>query len=149
MSGVVGGIMSWSKEFSEHVDYGFVINAQLNRIAEARSKLCGVEGCPSVASYSVEALNVYYHHVSTLYAILLPELRGDAGMYLEAVARIDYLKRGKPSDEVSKELNEIKEKLGTLNVLELIDKALEVMLVRLSEAGLLMRSRSVKVGVVR
>jgi len=158
-------------ESYEKVDYGYVINMQLNRIAEIRSKLGGID---EEGSYLVRVLNEYLFHVDTLFAILLPELRGDSEKYLVAAFRMGILEAKlrkikselewetkskeadkekveelkKRRDEIEEQLKKIKEEYGVKEVLRLVDKALEEMLKKLNEANLLLRGKTVKVGTV-
>jgi len=163
-------------ESYEKVDYGYVINMQLNRIAEIRSKLGGgvVGRYDSVGSYLVSVLNEYLFHVDTLSRILLPELRGDSEKYLVAAFRMGILEEElkdienelkwetkkdevdkekveelkKRRDEIEEQLKKIEEDYGIKSVLRLVDKALEEMLKKLNEANLLLRGKTVKVGTV-
>lgn len=237
-------------EAREKVDYGYVINMQLGKIADVRSKLGmmpSLEGpryLEKTDTYYLARVTEYYHHVRTLWAILLPELRGGSARYLDAVVRLDSIeselkeldsqrkkidaevesleneaeeldeklrieeqrsqnmplgyrrrygysglmivdrkselerRRNSISETLPKleekrraltkrleeckrrrnellkrrsqleaEMKSIEEELGTTNRLKLIDTALEEMLRRLNEAGLLIRGREVRLGV--
>ncbi|OYT54732.1 MAG: hypothetical protein B6U76_07120 [Desulfurococcales archaeon ex4484_217_2] len=108
----------------------------------------------------------YLLSVEALYAILLPELKANAEKYLD-LARLLYLyyreyfdKRRKHLDvsEVKKKIEDVKAKLPN-NVLEkissspsiyhwlafIVDLALEEMLKKLNEAGLLLGGKKVTV----
>lgn len=145
--------MSFKREVFEKVDYGAVINFHLNRVAEARSNLPVVKNLITPAGHSLSQLNRYFYAVDTLRAILLPNLRGGAERYLraarEALNIIDLLEDSPNPEEEERlrgALEELKRKFGTSDPLKLIDKALEEMLTKLNEAGLLLRDRWVAVG---
>jgi len=187
--------MSLVKEPKERVDYAYVINMQLNRIASIRSKM--MQEQPESAFHDILKRNAlwYLAHVEGLYAILLPELRGNARKYINIarklvriIDRIDALKKEKEDlersqndpflrkpesvyraklvkiEEKYEELkakrkalyNELPEEIRNLvensvfmyePVFYVVDAALEEMLVRLNEVGLLLSGKKVKVSV--
>ena len=175
--------MSLVKEFREKVDYTYVINIQLDRIGEMRSKIFQVQN-PLDDQPLKWSFLTYLSHVEALYTILLPELRGNARKYLKIARKLfiietkgynlsreleelkKYYKSKERIDEVEKQLNELKEEWEkTLKELSkdgveaettgflwarlayVVDKAVEEMLRKLNEAGLLLGGKKVMVGV--
>lgn len=155
------------REIRENLDYGAVINTQLSRIAYLRTNLYVViEGQLQRMISTEDGFRNYLLSVEALYAILLPELKANAEKYLD-LARLLYLyyreyfdKRRKHLDvsEVKKKIEDVKAKLPN-NVLEkissspsiyhwlafIVDLALEEMLKKLNEAGLLLGGKKVTV----
>ncbi|RLE87056.1 MAG: hypothetical protein DRN04_18660 [Thermoprotei archaeon] len=175
-------------ETRESVDYAYVINLQLDRIANMRSRIFQEPEKVPFKSLGVWGFLMYLSHVESLYAMLLPELRGDSGKYLKIAKTlywyetdIDRLEKKlkdleqyswtkrEEKEAVKAEIERLrKEKIRILNELPedvrenvrtikylwihfvyVIDKALEEMLKKLNEAGLLLHGKSVKIGVVR
>lgn len=160
-------------EVSEKVDYGYVINRQLDRIAEIRSKIFkSFEGDIFDNTAFNRALD-YISHLESLHALLLPELKGNVGGMLRDVeALIDNIwlyevcKRKKGKEECKELHNKIRELLRNLRVkyelqndevrtsdwfyvvFAICDKALEMMITNLNSVGLLLRGKPVKLGVV-
>jgi len=151
-------------ETSETVDYSTVINYQLNRIAEIRSR---------IHKYALsESFNIDYPYVAmareylaaveTLYVLLLPDLRGRAKKYLDLAREIfSILQKNKPSEEDRERIQEIYEELPDdlkpmqkghyyvgLFPLPVIDAILSTLIEELNAAGLLMRGKTITVGVV-
>lgn len=176
-------------ETRESVDYAYVINLQLDRIANMRSRIfqAAPENIPFRSSQMWNFL-MYLSHVESLYAMLLPELRGDSGKYLETAKKLYWYETNinrleeklkdleeyhrKEREEIESVKAEIerlkKERIKIMADLPMevkksvaaigyywvryvyvVDKALEEMLKKLNEAGLLLHGKSVKIGVVR
>ena len=188
--------MSLIKEPREKVDYTYVINMQLDRIAAIRSKKNVVRD--EQPPFDIVGTNAlwYLSHVEALYAILLPELRGNALKYLKLArnllgiyGNIESLRKEREKvetdlkhpyttpeeiEEAKRKLKEIKERIKELSkakeeilkelpadvqenirtvvfvyekVFFIVDKALEEMLVKLNDAGLLLSGKKVRVSV--
>lgn len=157
--------MSEKFEIREKVDYGYVINLRLSRIAEARSNLFIKHN-----SSPMENVRVYMDHVEALYAILLPELRDDAGKFLELANKVFFMmkdlediddknKKREIWNQISKLLDEYGVRNELKNIMKgrvflhsvvafIIDEALSRIIERLNTAGLLLRGRVIKVGKV-
>lgn len=154
-------------EIGEKVDYGYVINRQLDRIAEIRSKVFKSVGGDVFNDVVYNRALDYISHLESLYALLLPELKGDVGTMLrdakDLVIRIlnfhsrcrheeEKEKCRKLWDKVEKLGNELCKKYGLRNfggsgtAFEICDKALESMIASLNSVGLLLRGKPVKLG---
>jgi len=161
----------------ESIDYVYVIHAQLDRVAKARTQL--YKNGLSVNPFETGVTN-YLFALESLHAILLPELRGNSKKYINLAWKLLYLDmaiegtRGKErnsitippyksqSDKLTK-LKEERERIIPKDVKEQLyemcyymayraaalvaDKALEEMLRKLNEAGLLIRGKAIKVGI--
>jgi len=112
-------------ETKETIDYVNVINDRLMDIGRKRANIN-----PMMAYRFKESVNGYYFSVRSLYVILLPDLRANAGKLLDEAYQL--IKNDLLTDAVHK-----------------IDKAVEEMVMQLYNAGLLIRSSHVKVGIVK
>jgi len=161
----------------DKIDYGAVINVHLMRIARVRSRIATWGGARGDILDTKTGVTAYFYTVDTLYNILLPQLRGRAGEYLDQAfyllsaymhfATYRYQEENSPTskwreyyaqerekwekiylkriEELPEDI-EVKLDLYHRPIVELIDKALEEMLIKLNEAGLLMRGSPIKVG---
>lgn len=162
-------------EVSEKVDYGYVINRQLDRIARVRSAVYKDLDSDIFSEKNVKPVNRLYDYLfalEALHAILLPELRGDTREILAHVKALaprvaEFMRNycgwtedsGTTSEwcvqlreELRPKIESLRKRYGIRSVhplfalFELADLALERMLVGINDAGLLMRSRPVRVG---
>ena len=159
--------MSIVREPRDRIDYGYVINFQLDRIAKARSELYQkTSGTVFQDVIKSNALK-YLAHVEALYSILLPEIRGEAEKYLAAARELYTIRSRLERDEFRGRRRELTEKIKEVyvrlpedvarrlekkiflyeDVVLLADKALEILLTRLNEAGLLLSGRRIMIGV--
>ncbi|MEM2348038.1 MAG: hypothetical protein QW267_07130 [Sulfolobales archaeon] len=162
-------------ESEEKVDYGYVINRQLDRIATVRSNVFkSMEG--DVSKYvPYSRLLDYISALESLHALLIPELKDNVRTMLslakslafsyykcaeEKEGSYKYSKEKEGSDsckEFEDALMKVIEKYGLQSrknlsiyaVFELCDKALEIMIKNLNDAGLLMRGKTIKLGAVK
>jgi hypothetical protein len=105
----------------ESVDYTYVINRALLRVSEARASID-----TSMKHNFDKSINNYYRAVEALLIILLPHLRPNN--YIEL-------------------MNEVKESLQNKDIyaLEVLDKIIEEILVKLNQNRLLMRGEVIRV----
>ena len=151
----------------EKVDYGYVINRLLLRIAEVKGDLLKPRPDVVVGDSSLRNVADYLYHVEALHTILIPELRGASTKYLDVASRLltllndlqeckDDKDRVRELERKASELLEelpkdLAEKVASQRyyhkmVSLIIDKALEEMLQRLYESGLLIKGKHYRVG---
>jgi len=151
------------KEPRERFDYAHVVNAQLNRVARARSFL--VSQGNAINAFSLDKAFSYVKAVEALHAILLPRLRGESKKYLRLARKalaiecaLANARNRRERRELEAKLAECARELGGEEVGEPLflgeisiafaDKALEEMLSKLDGAGLLLSERTIKVGFI-
>lgn len=150
------------EEYFDKMNYSVVVNRQLDRAIEARSKAVPPNNRTATA---------YVMAVEALYTSLLPSLRGRAGEAIQKArealsiaAEIEQLEKTHPTkahetprgrelyDRLEKLANEIlgDDKGFFFNpyhfAMQVADVALELMLASLNGAGLLLRGRVVQAG---
>jgi len=164
--------MSEHYELYEKVDYGSVINLHLSRVMYVRGKLFTDMGGSLLKDRTLHNVEVYIDHVEALYTVLLPPLRGESRKYLDiANSYLRYymmLEGAKENKEEGGNEDKLKEEMKRLvdelpedvrdrisncwflykRIALIVDKALEEMITKLNEAGLLLRGKVVKVGRV-
>lgn len=166
--------VSVMREAYDKVDYAMVLNAQLNRVAAARSRIS--------TKTQLLGYRKYLDSVEALYFMLLPKLRGDSWPYIELANKILFvlipalgvynnlncsaLESGFENDldrdkclrlkeSINSVLNDLTqfpdlpktsfyEKLAVYS----LDKALEIILENMDRAGLLMHGKTVLFGAV-
>lgn len=137
-----------SVEYWERADYGSVLNAQLDRVAALRSQTARSS---AYATYRQQGL-LYSFAVETLYMLLLPELR--EGLE-EPLMLMKKLRVADSEEEIEALVEQLPEPYKSLaeaspqgfEFVYASDYLLEQILERLNKAGLLLRGRTVKVGV--
>ena len=154
--------MDFVEEYFDKMNYSIVVNRQLDRAIEARSRAVPPNRHTATA---------YLMAVEALYASLLPSLRGRAGDYivkareaLNIATAIEQLEKTNPVK--ARETPRGRELYGKLEglsrevlggqggfylnpyhfAMQVADRALEEMLDNLNGAGLLLRGRVVRAG---
>jgi hypothetical protein len=135
-------------EYWEQADYGSVLNAQLDRVAALRSQAAR---STLYGTYRQQGL-LYSFAVETLYMLLLPELR--EGLE-EPLMLMKKMRTADSEEEIEALVEQLPEPYKSLaeaspqgfEFVYAADYLLERILERLNRAGLLLRGRTVKVGV--